>query len=198
MSIIGITGSFGSGKTVVANMFRQKRVKVLDADRIAHDLMRSGNPCFKSIVSYFGEEVLKKGQIDRRILGDLVFRNKKYLKKLCSIVHPEVIKEIKNKIRFLKKNKRFKNIVMDVPLLFESGLDSLCDVIVVVKATQGKQIERIQKKTDLTKSEILRRIRFQMPIQKKIQRANCVIDNTKIFKQTKKQVEDLCQEILNK
>ena len=198
MSVIGITGSFGSGKTVVANMFRQKRVTVLDADKIAHNLMRSGNVCFELIVDYFGEGILKKGEIDRRILGDLVFRNKKNLKKLCSIIHPEVIKEIKNEIRVLKEEKRFKNVAIDVPLLFESGLDSLCDFVVVVRASQKEQIKRIQKKADLTKAEILRRIKMQMPMKKKIKKANCVIDNAKTLKQTKKQVEDLCQEILNK
>ena len=198
MSVIGITGSFGSGKTVVANMFRQKRVTVLDADKIAHNLMRSGNVCFEFIVDYFGEGILKKGEIDRRILGDLVFRNKKHLKKLCSIIHPEVIKEIKNEIRVLKEEKRFKNVAIDVPLLFESGLDSLCDFVVVVRASQKEQIKRIQKKADLTKAEILRRIKMQMPMKKKIKKANCVIDNTKTLKQTKKQVEALCQKVLNK
>ncbi|MDD3375687.1 MAG: dephospho-CoA kinase [Candidatus Omnitrophica bacterium] len=198
MNVIGITGSFGSGKTVVANIFRQKKIKVLDADKIVHDLMRSGKSCFKPIVNCFGEGILKKGQIDRHVLGNLVFRNKKYLNQLCAIIHPKVISEIKKEIKDLKTSKRVKNVVMDVPLLFESGLESLCDTVIVVKATQAKQIDRIQKKFGLDKAEILRRIRLQMPIQKKIQKADYIVENTKTFNQTKKQVEDLCQKVLNK
>ncbi len=195
MNVIGITGSMGSGKTTAADFFKKRGIKVFDADKIAKDLIRPGQPCFNLIVRYFGSEILIGNEIDRKKMAGIVFRSKKHLNKLCSIVHPEVIRVIKKEIR---KAKSKKNIVLDVPLLYESGIDKLCDVVIVVRSTQSQQVERVHKKTGLAKSEILRRIRMQMPIQAKMQRADYIIDNRKTLNQTKIQAEDLCKKVLNK
>jgi dephospho-CoA kinase len=136
---------------------------------------------------------LHQGRIDRSALARIVFNRSGDLKKLCNLIHPVVILEIKN---FIKKS-RFKKqkgfLVVDAPLLFESGLHEVCNCVIVVRADMASQIKRIQKKSRLTKTDITKRVKAQMPMAAKIKRADVVIDNRGNIKQTKKQVEELWQ-----
>lgn len=195
MFIIGITGSLGSGKSTVAQMFRQKGIRVLDADKIAHKFLLPGTSSFKRIVKDFGAAVLKDGRIDRSRLADIVFSDAQQLKRLCNIIHPQVAKEIKAQIRIFRAKKTKSFLMIDVPLLFEAGLDKVCDHIIVVYASPKVQIARIQKRSHWTKYEILKRMKAQMPIEKKIARADFVIDNQGNINQTKKGVEKIWQEL---
>jgi len=195
MFVIGITGSLGSGKTTVANMFRRKGAKILDADKIAHGFLVPGTLCFKQIVKCFGSAILAKGHIDRARLAKIVFDNENQLKKLCRIVHPEVIKRIKAQVRIFRAKKNKYSLILDAPLLFEAGLDTICDYVIVVRAGQKVQIARIQKRSHWTQSEILKRMKAQMPMNKKVARANFVIDNQGNINQTRKGVEALWQEL---
>ncbi|MCX5680959.1 MAG: dephospho-CoA kinase, partial [Candidatus Omnitrophica bacterium] len=108
------------------------------------------------------------------------------------------IKEIKDSLRVHRARKDKRLFVIDVPLLFESGLDKICDRVVVVRANMDVQIKRVQKKNRLTKAEILKRIKAQMPMEEKVKRADVVIDNQGNINQTKKQVEELCRELKKK
>jgi dephospho-CoA kinase len=195
MYILGITGSFGSGKTTVAQLFGNRGAKVLDADKITHDLLLPTTCCFKRIIKYFGVEMLKQGRIDRRKLAKIVFDDPKSLKKLCSILHPEVIKEIKQTAKKYRAQKSKAFLIIDAPLLFEVGLQAFCDGVAVVRAKKDIQIKRLQKRDGLIKKEILKRMKAQMPIAEKIARADFVIDNQGSINQTKKQVEALWQEL---
>jgi dephospho-CoA kinase len=195
MYILGITGNLGSGKTTVAQMLKRKGARVLDADKIAHQALAAGGACESNVLRSFGKPILKKGRINRKALAQIVFNNSKDLRKLCGMIHPVVIKEIKDEIRQyrLKAYKGF--LVIDAPLLFEVGLHKLCDSVVVVRSNLGVQIKRVQKKSQLTKAEILKRIKAQMPIQQKVARADFVINNQENINHTKKQVEELWQEL---
>lgn len=186
--ILGITGGFGSGKSTVAKMFKAKDTEIIDADRIAHQLIRPVSWTYKKIVDIFGQNILKKNKtIDRYKLAGIVFNNKKALKQLNKIIHPPIIRIIKNKIR----KARSKLIVLDAPLLIEAGLANLVDKLIVVKASRKKQIERIFRKTHLKKIDILKRIRCQIPLEKKVRWADFVIDNSKILKETQKQIQQI-------
>jgi len=186
--ILGITGSFGSGKTTVARILASFGAKVIDADRIAHIVIRPGSRAYKKIISVFGKAILKKNKaIDRNKLGKIVFDNKPLLKKLNNIVHPEVIKAIRGNIRSCPQ----KVIILDVPLLIESGLVKLVDKFIVVTITKKKQLERLSMKTSLSEADILRRIKSQIPLRKKIELADFVIDNSGNVKKTKKQLEQI-------
>ncbi len=186
--VLAITGGFGTGKTTVAGYFRRFGARVVDADRIVHNLIKPGSRVYKKIVTGFGREVLKKNRsIDRASLAKAVFGDRKLLKKLNRIIHPQVIKIIKREIA----SAREKIVVLDVPLLFEAGLQGLADKVVVVKASREIQLRRIFKKTSLSRKDILMRIKAQLPLSTKVRRADFVIDNNRTQNWTKKQVVNL-------
>jgi dephospho-CoA kinase len=185
VKIIGLTGSFGTGKTFVASIFRSLGAKVIDADRIAHGVIRKGNPEYKRIVKSFGKEILnEKKEIDRAKLGAVVFSNTALLRELNRIVHPSVIKEIRRSIRNAGKKDI---VVIDAPLLIEASLDKFIDKLIVVKCQKRRQIERCREKFCLQKKEILRRIESQIPLKKKMKMADLVIDNSLTRSRTREQ-----------
>ena len=164
--IIGITGSFGTGKTTVASMFKDLGAKVIDADKIVHSL------------------------IDKKMRGKLakiVFQRKEYLNRLCKVIHPFVV----DKIRRLCKKYKNKLIVIDAPLLIEVGLHKEVDFVIVVKAKKDIQIKRAMKKTKLSRKEVLARINCQIPLREKISLADFVIDNSSTLSKTKNQVRKI-------
>jgi dephospho-CoA kinase len=166
--IVGLTGSFGTGKTTVAKILKRKGAKIIDADKIAHEFISPSR---------------------RRELAKIVFKKKKYLDLLCKVLHPLIIKKIKEEIKRLNPKKNI--IVIDAPLLIETGLDKIVDLLIVVKAKRKTQIERIAKRMKLSKKDILRRISFQMPLREKIKMADFVIDNDGLLSSTKQQVEEI-------
>ncbi len=199
VKVIGITGGFGSGKTFVASMFGKLGAKVIDADRIAHEVIRKGSPEYKRIVKLFGKGIISRnGEIDRKKLGAIVFSRPKLLSKLNRIVHPEVIRRIKSEIVSERVSGLAgeRVIVIDAPLLIEAGLDKLVDKLVVVKCQKRRQIERCQEKFCLQKEEISQRIASQIPLKKKIQMADLTIDNSRTRALTEKQVRKAWREKL--
>jgi len=192
--VVGITGSFGTGKSTVARIFSSLGAKVINADEIVHKIIGSNNKVSKKIIKAFGKGILDKNlrKIDRRKLGKIVFQKQESLKKLCKIIHPEVIKIIKKQLNAFKKNKC---IVIDVPLLIEANLLDIVDRLIVVKASKENQIKRIKKKMNLSKNQIQRRINAQMSLSKKIKLADYVVNNNKNISFTKSQVRDIYKEL---
>jgi dephospho-CoA kinase len=184
--ILGLTGSFGSGKTSVARIFRSYGAKIIDADKLTHQVIRPGENVYKGIVKIFGRQILKQNKsIDRRKLARIVFGDRKLLIKINRIMHPEIIRMIKKKIRTAPA----KIVILDAPLLIEAGLETIVDKLIVVTLTRKKQIERILKKHALKKSDIIKRIEAQMPLEKKVRLADFIIDNNGSVQTTKKQVQ---------
>lgn len=197
MLVIGLTGSFGSGKTTVAGMFARCGAKVLDADRMANELINARGACFKPVVKEFGEEILTRGCIDHAKLAQIVFSDLRKLKRLEAIIHPYVAREIKKKINFYTRRKKVKAVVLDVPLLFESGLDKLVEIIIVVRSNKADQIIRIRKKIDMPVAQIKKRIESQMPMSEKVLLSDVVVDNRKSILNTKRQVEEIWKNLFN-
>lgn len=190
--IIGVTGSFGSGKTTVAGIFKSFGAKVIDADRIAHRIIRTRSKIYKKIINIFGKGILKGDKsIDRYKLAQVVFNDKRLLEKLNRITHPEIIRIIKKKI----KASKAKLVVLDAPLLIEAGLENLVDKLIAVKINRKQQIGRILKRTRIKKSEILKRIRYQIPLGDKLRLADFVIDNSGTIKKTKRQVRQIRRQL---
>lgn len=184
--VIGVTGSFGSGKTSVARILRSYGARIIDADKIARGFLARGSSTYQKITGIFGTAVLKRNKtIDRRKLAAVAFKDKSLLNKLNSLIHPQVIRIIKRKVR----DSSGAVIVLDAPLLIEAGLTDMVDKLVVVRINRNKQIRRLLAKTTLTKNEILKRINAQMAQSKKIRLADFIIDNSGSIKQTKKQVQ---------
>jgi len=186
--ILGLTGSFGSGKTTVARIFRSLGAKIIDADKIAHRLIKRRTKIYKKIIDTFGKDILKKNRaIDRDKLARIVFNNKLLLTRLNRIMHPEVIRVMKEEI----ETSREKEIILDAPLLIEAGLEKIADKLIVVTITREKQIERIYKKTGLNRLDILKRIEAQISQNVKSRFANFIIDNSGKIENTKKQVKQI-------
>ncbi|MEK7868072.1 MAG: dephospho-CoA kinase [Candidatus Omnitrophota bacterium] len=185
--IIGITGSFGSGKTTVAKMFAKLGAYAIDADKVYHSLIRPEKNCYKKIVKYFGKDILaKSGQIDRKKLGNIVFKDKSKLKILNSITHDEVIKGIKRIVK-TKKGK----VIIEAPLLIESGFYKEVDKVILVANKEEEQVKRIKEARGLSSKKILKRIRMQMPFKKKLALADFIIDNSGSKRDTLIQVKEI-------
>jgi len=192
--IIGITGSIGSGKSTVAKIFSKYRYNRIDADEISHQLMNKDSETYDKIVLEFGSEILDKDKnIVRPKLGDLVFNDIKKLKKLNKIMHPLILKEIKNKIIHIQKRFQDKTkIVIDTPLLLETKTKNLVDKVVVIKANKNKIIKRNKK---FSKKQIERILKNQMPLDEKIKYADFVIENNQDLNHLEIQVKNIIKAI---
>lgn len=196
MLIIGITGGIGTGKTTVAKMFARRGAIVLDADLTAHRLIEPRRIAWRKIIVSFGKDILNRnGTVNRKLLADKVFADRRSLKKLCDIIHPLVYKEIKKVIGSIKRRGPAAVIVLDVPLLLESGKKSMVDVLIVVKCSRSKQVKRARKKLGLTHSQFLQRLKSQMQLRDKIRAADFVIDNSGSIGSTEKQAMDIWERL---
>ena len=192
MIIIGITGGFGTGKSFVAGIFKKLGAEVIDADKIAHEILGKDRTVYKKVVAVFGRLILDAGgSIDRKALGKAVFDDKKRLARLNSIIHPVVIRRIENEIKVSKKDI----LAVDAPLICETSLSRLIDVLVVVKVSAPRQIDRCVKKFKLDRKDVYKRIMCQMPLKTKIKKADYVIDNNGTRKRTERQVIKIWQEL---
>ncbi|MCM3210743.1 dephospho-CoA kinase [Bacillus licheniformis] len=189
--VIGLTGGIASGKSTVAQMFQQCGITVVDADVIAKEAVEQGMPAYQKIAETFGEGVLlETGDIDRRKLGEIVFTNEEKRLQLNAIVHPEVRKMmIKQRDEAIRAGERF--VVLDIPLLYESGLEHLTDKVIVVWVPMELQLERLMKRNRLNKDEALNRIHAQQSLDEKKKRADAVIDNSGSLKDTEAQLHQL-------
>ncbi len=191
--IIGITGTFGSGKTTIAEMFKGYGYKIINADKIAHSLLNK-KEIKNAIIKEFGTSILTKGKINRRKLKDIVFNNHKELVRLNKIIHPAIIKKIKS---IIKKTKN-KKIIIDGALMIEANCLDLVDKLLVVKIKKEEQLRRILKKRKYTKKEIRNIIKSQLNQKQKLKYADYIIDNSNKIKDTKKQVEEIIKRIEQK
>jgi len=176
--IIGITGSFGSGKTTIANIFRNYGFRVINVDRLYHNIYNKNKTIKNQIKKEFGT-------INRNKIKKIVFSDSRKLKKLNKITHPLIIKEIRKSILKIKNKK----IIIDAPLLLEAKAQNLVDKIIVVKASKKNSIKRILKKKKYSEKEIGQIIKSQMPLKQKLKHADFVVDNNKPLKDVRKQVK---------
>jgi dephospho-CoA kinase len=190
MIIVGLTGSVGSGKSTVAQIFRELGAYIVDWDELARDVTRPQSRAWKEIVEYFGKDVLNEDlTINRQKLADIVFRDKEKMARLNQIVHPRVFEEddrITNEIKNLDPDAL---IVKDVPLLFEARRPAL-DKVVVVSASEETQLRRLEEK-GISREDAKKRIESQFPLEGKIKSADFVINNDGSLEETKKQVEKI-------
>lgn len=192
---LGLTGGIASGKSTADEFFEKKKIPIIDSDLIAHKIMEIGQNGYKAVVDYFGTDILNDDQtINRRKLGGIVFNDKAKLKKLNELTHPLVHQEIKQQMARYRANQE-KLVVIDVPLLFESGFESLCNGVLVISITPELQIERLMKRNAFTKKEAIARINNQMPLSEKEKRATYVVANTGTIDDLEKKLSDLLQEI---
>ena len=186
--ILGLTGGIASGKSTVSAYLAQNGALIIDADLIARQVVAKRSSGLKQIVAKFGEEILTaSGELDRKKLGKLVFSNKDLLKNLTDITGPLIRAEILREIEAAKK-AQVKLVVLDIPLLFETGYQTLCDKVMVVTIPSKLQLERVMKRDNLSAAEARKRIANQLPASKRNELADVLIDNSKSVAETYQQV----------
>lgn len=191
--VIGVTGSFGSGKSTVASMFARLGATVIDADVIAHQTLALHSKVYKKVVARFGRGILSgKGRIDRRKLASVVFNDPRLLARLNAIVHEDVIRIIKARLGTFDRGV----VVLDAPLLIEAGLTGIVDKVIVVRSKRKIQVARVLARTHLAEKDVHKRIRAQMPISLKVRYGDFIIDNSGTRNHTKAQVAMLWKKII--
>lgn len=184
--LIGLTGNIATGKSTVARMLADLGATVIDADRIAHEVMCAGSPTYTAVVAAFGPEVVTAdGEIDRRRLGAVVFSDREALARLESIVHPAVIQEVARRIAA----SQTEVIVIEAIKLIEAGMADGCDSLWVTTCPLEEQVRRLMTDRGLSRQEALLRVKAQPPQEEKIARADAVIDTGGDLAQTRLQVE---------
>ncbi len=178
VSILGLTGGIGSGKSTVSARLAALGARVLDADAVSRRLIDKGGACFARVVGAFGPSILRKeGAIDRGALASLVFSNKAARERLEEIVHPEVKNAMCASAEQILCETPDALVVLDVPLLFESGMDAVTDAVALVTAPEETRVARVKARDGADEADIRARIRAQMPDAEKRARADYVLDN---------------------
>lgn len=180
---VGLTGGIACGKSTVARLLAEKYgAVVIDADQLAREVVEPGKPAYRQIVDHFGQKVLKPDNtIDRKRLAALVFADPVERARLEAMVHPRVRELARNKVAALAAlgaAQRPRLVVEVVPLLFEVGLEPEFDEIWVVKCDREQQIQRLMERDHIDREEAIARLNAQWPLEKKIERADRVIDNS--------------------
>ena len=189
MYVIGVTGGVGTGKSTVTRMLGELGAATIDADQLAHQVILPGGPAYAGLVAAFGQTILQAdGSVDRRRLAQLAFASQDATRRLNNIVHPPVIELIRARVAELAAAGR-QVAVLDVPLLYESGLDQSCDEVWVVKAWPSVRRRRLLARNGPAADQMIEREAWQMPMAAKLARADVVIDTSRGFARTRAQVQ---------
>lgn len=195
MYTIGLTGGIGSGKSSVAKWFKCKKVSLLDADVLVHEMLASDAETIQRIREAFGEEMLEQGVISRKALGQIVFADSQARKCLEGIIHPRVFAMMVSKQKALAEAGT-KICVLDIPLLFETKSQMNFQEIWVVWASAEIQKQRLLLRDKLPVKDIDRRINAQMSLMEKCRLADVVIDNSGDWSSTQFQLENEWQRLV--
>jgi dephospho-CoA kinase len=194
--VLGILGGIGSGKSTVAAALEKRGARRIDADRIAHALLEEPE-VRERVRAAVGDEVLgEDGAVDRGRLGRLVFESRDALREIEAILHPRVLERMEEEVEEARRDPTVRFIVVDAPLLLESGLERRCDVLVFVEASEETRFLRVKQTRGWDLAELRRREKFQKPLNEKKGHADYVIENDRSARSLEDRVEKLCNEIL--
>lgn len=171
--VIGLTGGIGSGKTTIANYFQEMGVPVYIADDGARNVMQS-EKIIEQIKLVFGADLFENNILNRARLAEIVFNDKNKLEELNAIVHPAVKKDFEV---WLLQHKSYQYVIYEAAILFESGRYKECDSIITVTAPEEIRIERVLKRDNTTREQVLSRMKMQWNDENRISRSNFVINN---------------------
>jgi len=192
---IALTGGPGSGKSTVARMFQDLGGQVLDADEVAKDAVAPGRPAWEELRREFGPDYFREdGTLDRAKMADLVFQDPEARGKLNAIIHPRVSREIARRSKELAA-QGVRLVMVEVPLLFEAGLEKNYDLVIVVDAEEEEQIQRLTARDTRTPQEAAGILDAQWSLSAKKARADFVVDNRNSLENTRDQVKKLWQRL---
>lgn len=196
MGYFGLTGGVASGKSTVARMLEGLGARIIDADRLGHELLRASLPISQEIVRRFGSGILDpEGEIDRRLLAAIVFADPAKLRELNALVHPGIIARVEELAEQYRSEDPRQVIVVDAALIFEAGIGSRFAKVIVAWCRPEQQVERLMAKAGLQREEAERRIAAQMPAAEKRSRADFEVDCSGSLEETRAQVAALYPEL---
>ncbi len=192
MLIVGLTGGIGSGKSSAARAFVKLGVRLVDSDVLARTVVEPGRPALAGIRERFGDSVINgDGTLCREKLRDVVFHDAAALTALNAIVHPAVYGQMAREIEEYRKNPGDTILMLDIPLLYESGGEKIVDRVVVVWVDRETQITRLMARDGFSREAAVNRIEKQMPMDEKRRRADFVVDNTGTFQDLENRVGEV-------
>ncbi|HLH05657.1 MAG TPA: dephospho-CoA kinase [Terriglobales bacterium] len=196
---VGLTGGVACGKTCVADMFARRGAHVIQADKIAHQLMTKGGPVFEAILKTFGPEIVADdGTISRPKLADAAFDSGR-IAELNAIVHPAVIAAENEWMRVVTENDPSAVAIVEAALLFEAHAEKRYDKLITVTCTFGQKVERFAARHKLAaavaRAEVERRMKAQFSDEQKVRAADYVVDNSGPLSETEKQVDKIWPEL---
>lgn len=195
MPFIGLTGGIASGKSVVAGIFKSLGAYIIDADVIARELVKPGLPAWHEIVEKFGRDILlEDGNVNRKLLGSIIFKDPVKRKALNSILHPKIFDEARQQRKEIEGRDPSAIIIFDVALLIEAGHSEVVDAVILVYSDEELQIKRLMERNGFTREEAMERIKSQLPAEEKKRYADYLIDTSK----PKEDIERKTVEIFNK
>ena len=182
MKIVALTGGIGSGKSTVAKMFRALGVSVYDSDEEAKALLNTSKELRNALISLLGEEAYLGKELNKKYVAAKIFANKELLLKINNIVHPAV------RTHFLKwaEKQDAPYVIQEAAIIFESGNQHYYDAIILVTSPQDVRIERVMNRDDITRDQVVARIRNQWTDEKKIPLSDFIIQNVKIEETTQR------------
>ncbi len=186
--VIGMAGGIGSGKSTVAEALARRGAEALDADAMVHELLRT-KPVIAKVARRFGRGVLDaSGRIDRRALAAAAFRTKRSIRDLERLLHPAVIAATRRRIAALRRARGRHVVVIDAPLLFEAGMDRMCDEIVFVDAPKSERLKRLKRTRGWARATLEEREKRQKGLDHKRRNADIVIWNGASRRRTLSQI----------
>ena len=191
MKVIGLTGGIGSGKSTVSQFLAELGAIIVDADKVGHEALKPGGEVWQQVVKEFGENiVVSSGVIDRDKLGELVFGNSEARARLNRIMHPPMYNTVKAKLEEYRR-KGVKVVVLEAPLLLESGWTSLVNEVWVTVAPEATVLKRLRERSGLSEQEARARIHSQLPTEELMRHADVVIDTDGSLDELKEKVNEL-------
>ncbi|MBB6635967.1 dephospho-CoA kinase [Cohnella thailandensis] len=192
---MGLTGGIASGKSTVSRLLVQRGAALVDADKIAREVVEPGQPSLRLIAERFGQAVLlEDGSLNRKKLGEIVFSDPSEREALEQITHPAIRGIMKDRMADFGRENPKRLVVVDVPLLYESELGSLFHKVMVVYVPREVQLARLMERDRLGLEAARRRLDAQMDIEEKRKRADYVIDNSGSLEDTIRQIDDFWRE----
>ncbi|MEM9462371.1 MAG: dephospho-CoA kinase [Myxococcota bacterium] len=196
MDVYGLTGGIGSGKSTVATLLEEYGVPVVSADELSRVVVARGSEGLEAVVEAFGPEVVDEaGELDRRRMASIVFRNAERRRELEAILHPRIRDRFEQVLDALEKAGH-QVAVYEVPLLFERNLQGEMKAVVLVTAPLADRVARVRARDDVTETEVRARIAAQMDEDQKRRRANYIIENSGTLDDLRREVEFLMARFL--
>lgn len=197
MLIVGLTGGIGSGKSTAVDAFRVLGIPIIDADKIAKDMVEPGSKALVELADHFGEQVLTgQGALDRQQLKKIIFEDDDALQKVEDILHPRIKKEIQDQISKTTETSSAAYLIVDIPLLVEKNYQEMFDRIIVVDSLPEQQIERVSQRDNLSSSQIKNILKAQASREERIKHATHILDNSETPDYLQEQIKSLHKNFL--